>query len=197
MSNSIFKPNVMLITVDQVKEMGYVHKNVLPDTIKTTIKRVQIGMLRKLMGRWAYEALITDVSNSLAPTDPLVPLSDDKITLIEEYIHPYLTACVDYRIIYPLTLRSRSKSVGKGTDDNHVPADVTELIKLKDQMLSDVSNYAELLQQQLYFIPGYTYACLGSCYDPLFGCSHYQLQDVNDSRFKTPTKTPGNAIKFR
>lgn len=141
--------NVMLIDVESVKKLGYVHQNVLPDTIAVTIRRVQQTMLKSVMGKTAYEDLINKVSASLPPTTPIVPLSQETKDLIDDYIQPYLVACVDYRIIYPLTLRSRSKSVGKGTDENHVPADIAELVRLKDQMLSDVNAYAEMLIEKL------------------------------------------------
>ena len=186
--------NVMLITAEKVRELGYIHKNVLPETITTTIKRVQLGMLRKLMGRYGYDKLITDVSNSLAPTDPLIPLTADQVALLENYIQPYLVACVDYRIIYPLTIRSRSKSVGKGTDENHIPADISELIKLKDQMLQDATNYGDLLKEQLCFFPGYTYSCTFDCFSDSSCCGHYHNRDGNQDR---ETSTPWNAIKFR
>lgn len=136
---------VFFITPETVRNHGYTHKNVLPDTIKTTIKRVQAGMLRKVMGKSSYDDLVTAVINSLPPTSPVVPLTDYQKELIDDYIQPYLVACVDYRIIYPLTLRHRSKGVGKGQDEGHIPADLTELIKLKDQMKQDVDTYAEML----------------------------------------------------
>ncbi len=164
--------NVMLIDVEGIKKFGYVHDNVLPKTITVTIQRVQLTMLRKLMGATAYDALILAVSASLPPTAPIVPLTADQIVLIEEYIQPYLAACVDYKIVYPLTYRARSKSVGKGTDDNHEPSAVEELVKLKDQMLKDVDAFADLLLEKL---------------DSAASC---------DTQ-KSKTKTPWNSIKFR
>jgi hypothetical protein len=141
--------NVMLIDVESVRKLGYVHKNVLPDTIQTTIVRVQQTMLRKVMGKSRYDALLVKVSLSLPPTNPTIPLDTQTKELIEDYIQPFLVACVDYRIIYPLTIRMRSKSVGKGTDENHTPSDVAELIKLKDQMRVDVDSYREDLVDKL------------------------------------------------
>lgn len=164
--------DVMLIDAESVRKLGYVHKNVLPETIEVTIKRVQITMLRKLMGVDAYTTLIDAVSASLPPTVPLVPLTADQIDLIDNYIQPYLVACVDYRIIYPLTFQSRSKAVGKGTDDNQVPADILELLRLKDQMRKDVDAYEEALRAKL----AEAQSCEGST---------------------PPLKTPHNSIKFR
>jgi hypothetical protein len=164
--------NVMLIDVESVKKLGYVHQNVLPDTIAVTIRRVQQTMLKSVMGKTAYEDLINKVSASLPPTTPIVPLTPETKELIEDYIQPYLVACVDYRIIYPLTIRSRSKSVGKGVDENHTPADITELIKLKDQMRSDVDAYAEILLDKL---------------------NENSCESKNESR----STTPWNSIKFR
>lgn len=164
--------NVMLIDVESVKKLGYVHQNVLPDTIAVTIRRVQQTMLKSVMGKTAYEELINKVSASLPPTTPIVPLTPADTELIEEYIQPYLVACVDYRIIYPLTIRSRAKSVGKGVDENHTPADITELIKLKDQMRSDVDAYAEILLDKLNE---------NSC----------------ESKGENRSTTPWNSIKFR
>ena len=171
--------NVMLIDVESVKKLGYVHKNVLPDTISVTIQRVQMTMLKKVMGKKAYDELITKVSASLAPTDPIVPLDEATQELIDDYIQPYLVACVDYRIIYPLTIRSRSKSVGKGTDENHIPSDIAELIKLKDQMRVDVDAYRDELVEKLE--------------DNL---NAIILDDGTERKSTTP-KNPWNNIKFR
>lgn len=141
--------NVMLIDVETVKKTSYVHKNVLPHTVEVTIQRVQKNMLRRVMGKEKYAELIKKVSDSLPPSSPIIPLDESTKELIEEYIHPYLVACVDYRIILPQTLRIRSKSVGKGTDENHTPADMTELIRLKDQMMKDVKACEEDLLEAL------------------------------------------------
>lgn len=162
--------DVLLIDVEGIKKLGYVHDNVLPKTIQITIRRVQRVMLRRLMGSKAYDDLVSAVSASLPPTVPIVPLTADQIELLEEYIHPYLAACVDYKIVYPLTLRSRSKSVGKGTDENHEAADLEGLKVLRDQMMKDVDAFAEALKEKLE----------GNC-----------------SADSTNTKTPWNAIKFR
>ena len=173
--------NVMLIDVESVKKLGYVHQNVLPDTIAVTIRRVQETMLKSVMGKKLYKDLIDEVSASLPPTNPIVPLSNATKELIEEYIQPYLVACVDFRIIYPLTLRSRAKSVGKGTDDNHVPADIAELIKLKDQMRADVDSYAENLTDKLFHR-----------LDPLAFGPHGRIHGKEGL-----STTPWNSIKFR
>lgn len=162
--------DVMFIDADSVRKLGYVHKNVLLETITVTIKRVQIGMLRKLMGATSYDALADALAASLPPTVVIVPLTADQIDLIENYIQPYLVACVDYRIVFPLTFRSRSKSVGKGTDDNQVPADLAELAALKDQMRKDVDVYGEALLEKL---------------------------EQNCDTSEKNTNTPWHAIKFR
>lgn len=164
--------DVMLIDAETVRKTGYVHKNVLPETIEVTIKRVQMVMLRKLMGVEAYNALLDAVSASLPPTVTIVPLTADQKDLIENYIQPYIVACVDFRILYPLTWQARSKAVSKGTDENNTPAEKQELTPLKDQMLKDVDAYAEELMMKL----SETQNCEGSA---------------------IPLKTPHNSIKFR
>lgn len=177
----------MLIDVESVKKLGYVHQNVLPDTISVTIRRVQETMLKRIMGKKMYVDLLDKVSNSLPPSNPIVPLDAITKELVEDYIQPYLVACVDYRIIYPLTIRSRSKSVGKGTDENHTPADLSELIKLKDQMRMDVDAYAENLLDKI------------NCNSLL--CDH--LHEDHDHSFhhnrgsRNGSTTPWNSIKFR
>jgi hypothetical protein len=176
--------NVMLIKAEAVRESGYVHKNVLPDVISTTIMRVQQTMLKKVMGKIIYNAFLDKVSNSLPPSDPIVPLSSDDVELLGDYIQPYLVACVDYRIIYPLTLRARSKSVGKGQDENHAPADMVELIRLKDQMKQDVDAYREDLVDKLLDIEN---SCMPNGID---------LRTGHRTGHARPT-TPWNGIKFR
>lgn len=165
--------HVMLIDAESVKKLGYVHKNVLPDTVITTIRRVQQTMLKKVMGNKAYNELMDKVSASLPPTPVIIPLDAETKELIDDYIQPYLVACVDYRIIYPLTIRAKSKSVGKGTDENHTPADLVELIRLKDQMKQDVDSYREDLLDKLN-----------------------ETEDCCDSKGDKST-TPWNSIKFR
>lgn len=139
----------MLIDAEGVRKSGYTHKNVLPETIDTTIRRVQETMLRKVMGRKAYEDLLAAVSSSLPPTNPIIPLTAETEDLLKSYIQPYIVAAVDYRIIYPLTFRHKSKSVGKGTDENHVPAELVELVKLRDQMRADMDTYEQELLEKL------------------------------------------------
>lgn len=141
--------NVMLIDAEGVKKSGYTHKNVLPETVDTTIRRVQQIQLKKIMGSKAYKDLLDKVSNSLPPSDPIIPLDPNTEELLKEYIQPYIVAAVDYRIISPLTYRHRSKSVGKGTDDNHIPVDTTEMTRLKDQMRQDMDSYEQDLRDKL------------------------------------------------
>ena len=141
--------DVMLITAEKVRELGYVHDNVLPKTIKITIKRAQRTMLRPLMGATAYDDLVDAVSASLPPTVPVVALTAEQIDLIDNYIQPYLAACVDYKIVVPLTIRHKSKSTGKGKDENHEPSDKEDMVMLKDQMMKDVDAFAEALLEKL------------------------------------------------
>lgn len=163
--------DVMLITAEKIKELGYVHDNVLPKTIKITIKRAQRTMLRPVMGATAYNTLIAAVSASLPPTTPVVPLTADQLDLINNYIQPYLAACVDYKIVVPLTIHSRSKSVGKGKDENHEAADKEDMIMLKNQMQQDVNAFEEILRDK--------------------------LAEKDDCKGKDKPENWGNSIKFR
>lgn len=144
--------DILLIPVSKVKELCYAHDNILPKTLTVGIKRVQHVMLRKLMGAKEYDAFVTAVSNSPSAIPPVaspVALTPDQVDLLENYIHPYLAACIDYKIIYPLTFRARSKSVGKGTDENHEAAAIVELIRLKDELKQDIDAFAETLREKL------------------------------------------------
>lgn len=150
----------MLITAEAVKANGYVSNNVLPDTIAVTIRRVQQTMLKKVMGPARYKLLIDKVSASLPPTTPIVPLDAETKELLTEYVQPFLIACVDYRIIQPLTLKSRSKGVGKSASDGFIPADITEMVRLKDQMAQDVESYREELILKLSGLEDNTLNCI-------------------------------------
>lgn len=158
--------DLRLIDAQTIRDSGYVHDNVLPKTIEITVDRVQRTMLRKVMdgvrGKGFYKEFLELVANSPdavpTPATP-VPLSTFNKELLEDYIQPYLVTCVDYRILFPLNWRARAKSVGKGQDVNHVTVDVSELIKLKDQMKQDSSDYAEDLRSKLGEEDG---ACNGS-----------------------------------
>lgn len=163
--------DVMLITAEKIRELGYVHDNVLPKTIKITIKRAQRTMLRPIMGADAYDTLIAAVSASLPPTLIIVPLTADQIDLIDNYIQPYLAACVDYKIVVPLTIRHKSKSVGKGKDENHDAASKEDMIMLKNQMQQDVDAFAEILIEK--------------------------LASTADCEGETKSENWGNSIKFR
>lgn len=164
---------VMLIDVAGVKRLGYVQDNVLPKLVEITIRRVQETMLRKVLGTEYYNELILDVSKSLPPTSPIVPLSEERIELLENYIHPYLAACVDLKIVYPISFQIKSKSVGKGQDENHQTSDANEMIKLKDQLRQDVDAYREILLEKI---------------QELQGC---------EQTSKNVQTTPWNNIKFR
>jgi len=148
--------DLRLIDAQTVRDNGYVHDNVLPDTIEVTVDRVQRTMLRKIMdkarGKGYYKEFLEKVANSPdavpTPVSP-VPLSLYDKELLEDFIQPYLVTCVDYRILFPINWRVRAKSVGKGQDANHQTVDISELVKLKDQMKQDCSDYAEDLREKL------------------------------------------------
>lgn len=165
--------NVMLISSEDVKKDAYVQANVLPHTIDVTIRRVQRTMLKKVMGKTAYNDLIDKVSASLPPTVPIVPLTTETKTLLEDYVQPYLCAAVDYKILLPLTIESKSTGAGKNKDENFDTAQLNELIRLRDQYKQDTAAYAEDLQE-------------------------YLEEECEENEAKSSKRTtPWNSIKFR
>jgi hypothetical protein len=168
------KKNVMLIDAEGVKKLGYIHGNVLPHILDVTIRRVQTTMLKKVMGKAAYEDLLDKVSASLPPTPIIVPLSPETEELLYDYVHHYIAAAVDYKIVLPLTIELRSKAAGKSSDENFDPAELKELIRLRDQFKQDLASYAEDLKEYL----------AGECEDETTGGSASPTSSWNNIKFK-------------
>jgi len=141
--------NVMLIDAEGVKKLGYVQSNVLPHTVDVTIQRVQRTMLKKVMGKTRYIDLLDKVSASLPPTAVIVPLDPETSELLYDYVHPYIAAAVDYKIVLPLTVQLRAAAAGKSKDENFDASELTELLRLRDQLKQDVAAFTEDLQEKL------------------------------------------------
>ena len=126
-----------LTDIDSIKERGFVNKNVENNIITTTLRRVQDTMLLPILGTTFFKRLLQGVEDS--------DLTADETTLLNDYILDYLVACVDYRIVKPLSYEIRSKVVGQARDEHIQPASQSQINELEDSLLEDVNVYRNKL----------------------------------------------------
>lgn len=126
-----------LIDIDTLKEIGFINRNIENNLVQATLRRVQDTMLKPILGTTFFNRLATGITND--------DLNDDEISLLNNYIAPYLASAVDYRIINPLTYEIRSKSVGTTKDEHITPVTESENRRLKDELDEDVQVYRQSL----------------------------------------------------
>jgi hypothetical protein len=126
-----------LTDIDSIKERGFVNKNVENNIITTTLRRVQDTMLLPILGTTFFKRLLQGVEDS--------DLTTDETTLLNDYILDYLVACVDYRIVKPLSYEIRSKVVGQAKDEHIQPATQSQINELEDSLFKDMEVYREKL----------------------------------------------------
>tara|TARA_R110000868_G_scaffold119142_8_gene315669 strand:+ start:58 stop:570 length:513 start_codon:yes stop_codon:yes gene_type:complete len=129
--------NRFIIPVKLIKDKGYTQGNVEDDIITTTLRRVQDINLRTILGTTFFKRLLTGVKDN--------DLTVDEVTLIDDYIAPYLIAKVDHRITNHLAFEIRSKTVGTADDQYIKTSDTGNMLKLQDDLRSDANSYKNTL----------------------------------------------------
>ena len=122
-----------LIPVKLIKDKGYTQGNVTDDIITTTLRRVQDVNLKPILGTAFFKRLLEGVKAG--------DLDSDEQALIDDYIAPWLVAKVDHRIIKPLAIQIRSKTVGEASDQYITTANEQRTLGREDELRSDAHSY--------------------------------------------------------
>lgn len=128
------KKKTLLISENTVKDNSLIEFNVDSKTMKVIIADTQYNQLRKIIGKGRYETLLTEVENSLLPTEDtnyaVVPeLSKD---FIYDYIQPFLIAAVTVDFLILNNTKLTNKGLLKLSDNNASNVDDTSLEHLKN-----------------------------------------------------------------
>lgn len=133
---------VQFMTVDEIKEIGYINENVNEKVVATTLIRVQDVMLKSILGNMFYKRLRQGIIDS--------DLTPDEVTLIDDYIKPFLVASVEWKIIPHVELEIREKTVGTTNDSTYQTADERQTLKLEDDARRDSDHYKSELKCYLH-----------------------------------------------
>lgn len=126
-----------LISVEKIKQKGYINKNVESDLVTTTLRRVQDTMLVPVLGTTFFKGLLDRQETA--------SLTAEEQELLDDYVAPFLIAATDYKIVPHLNTKIRSKTVGKVQDQHINPTDGGETLKLQDDLRKDMIVYKNAL----------------------------------------------------
>lgn len=136
--------NVMLIDPDTVKSQSDINYNVEDTAIGASIRVSQNIYLRDIIGDALLERLQVLVYNAIEGNPDSI---DDEAniaykTLLDDYISNFLTYKVAVEICDRLSLKIRNMGVVKNADTNISPADLGDIIYLKEKYETFVNDAA-------------------------------------------------------
>lgn len=129
---------VYFISVNEIKQMGFVNTNVNEDVIGTTLVRVQDIMLKSVLGRPFYQRLREGIINN--------DLTPNEVTLIDDYIKPFLVPAVEFECIPHIEMEIRAKTVGTTNDATYSTVTESQSLKLEDRLQQYSRHYKEELK---------------------------------------------------
>lgn len=158
------------MTIEEIKQLGFVNSNVNEDVIGTTLIRVQDIMLKSVLGRSFYQRLRQGIKDN--------DLTTEEEKLIDEYIKPFLVPAVEYECIPHIEMEIRAKTVGMTNDATYTTVTGNDSLKLEDRLKSHLNAYREELKCYLHenskLFPKYNEwicSCAGSSPEKLGGYS--------------------------
>jgi hypothetical protein len=186
--------NVLLMTVEDIKERTGVHANVDPKPIRADIKYCQDAFILPIIGTALMNKLQTDIAG--AGTAGIYD------TLLKSYIFDALMYYVFSETTSMVTLQLYNKGLIKKTNENTQLADLQEVIQTEDKLKKRAEFYGQKLTDYLmeqytaipeYLNPGNTYDTVrpeGEAYTTTFdlgddcGCDDKFYLPRSDSNFK-------------
>lgn len=166
--------NAYLINSYNLKIKGYIHENVDDSILSTLIIRVQDTMLMPIIGTRLFKRLLEGVNND--------DLNADEVTLVDDYITPFIVSACDYRSVNALTYQIRNKTVGITTDEHIRGVDSNEREDFKDDLRKDWQHYRNQL--------------IGYLKDNYTLYPEYENPNVSHE-YKAPEKLGGNKSTIR
>lgn len=128
---------VFFISTEKLLERSDIHVNVEDKKLNPLILRCQDVNIEPAIGTTLYKRLIDGVESS--------NLSVDEITLINDYIVPYLVVCVTVRAIPLINTEIRNKNVGKSSDQYAQAGTWKDVEAHQKEYSNDLAHYQRKL----------------------------------------------------
>lgn len=123
----------LFISIQKVKDEGFIQGNVEDKLIKPIIKRVQKSFLKPIIGCKLYDELDTAIENDT--------LTTIQTNLLSGVISDFLISCIDYRAVNATTYQLRSKGVGKQDSEYHQPIIESEGGVIRTDLKNDMDTF--------------------------------------------------------
>jgi hypothetical protein len=133
----------LLISEKFLKQNSEIDSNVDVNLLRPTIWYCQKEFIEKSLGTVFYNSLITKV---IANT-----LSGDDLNLVNNYLADALLMWVRSEVQVPMTFKYKNKSVGKNTDPNQQPVDLTEHEYLRNYYRMKAEYFTKRMEDFLCF----------------------------------------------
>jgi hypothetical protein len=131
--------NILLISVDTLKQRTAVHDNIDEKLIYPEIKAAQDLYIHPILGTALYNKILTDISNNA--------LAGNYKVLVDSYLIDTLCWYVVSELPVSLNYQFWNKGVGVATSDNTNAPSMSELFDL----VSKYKNRAEAYQKKAIF----------------------------------------------
>jgi hypothetical protein len=135
--------NVLLISENKIKAFTNINKNVDIDAIRAEINIAQDIYLQTLLGTKFYEHLLSQVS-STGNT-----FNADELTLVNDYISPYLIQTAYFEMIPHLHYRTMNRSIVQGDMESASAVDIETMKYLRTIQKQRSDFYKQRLQDYL------------------------------------------------
>ena len=124
-----------LISVENLKKKGLIHKDADTKLLTIGIKRVQDMVIQEALGSPLFRAMLLHVQN-----DDWASYTDYQ-TLQDEYVIPCLVAHVDFKVSLLLNKKITNKTTGKVSDEHITALSDSELSPFQAELLLDAGFY--------------------------------------------------------
>jgi len=135
--------NVLLISENKIKAFTNINKNVDIDAIRAEISIAQDIHLQTLLGTKFYDHLLSQVT-STGNT-----FNSDELTLVNEYIAPYLIQVAYYEMIPHLHYRTMNRGIVEGDMESARSVDMETMRYLRGVQKQRADFYKMRLQDYL------------------------------------------------
>ena len=134
---------VFFISEQAIKDNSIIETNVDSKIISSAIQEVQNLELQPILGNTLFYAIASGITS--ASTDSSYTLPDDYLTLLNDYIQPFLIYGVLVYAFVPLTYKVTNKGVNKKNDENATTASQQDLEYIKSDYKGKFDTYKERL----------------------------------------------------
>jgi hypothetical protein len=134
---------VLLISETKLKQFTNINKNVDMDVLRGEVQVTQDTELQPLLGSKFYNHLLDQVS-STGNT-----FNSDELTLVNEYIAPYLIQASYFRAIPHLHYRTMNRAIIEGQTEGGSPVDLETMKYLRSIQKQTADFYKMRLQDWL------------------------------------------------